>query len=119
MNLISFSLAEMFIGHGQLRLAGQEALNAKHSQPPTPQLIKVALDHLILLLYTVYNFLWRCIDTMQLKQKLRIMFKTPPQPPRLRHANFWFCPARGVIDEGVSTGETFRFMSGDQAEFWT
>jgi hypothetical protein len=42
-NLISFSLAEMFIGHGQLRLAGQEALNAKHSQPPSPQLIKVAL----------------------------------------------------------------------------
>jgi hypothetical protein len=42
-NLISFSLAEMFVGHGQVRLAGQEALNAKHSQLPSPQLIKVAL----------------------------------------------------------------------------
>ena len=41
-NLTSFSLAEMFIGHSQLRLAGQ-ALNAKHSQPPSPQLIKIAL----------------------------------------------------------------------------
>jgi hypothetical protein len=30
---IPFNLAEMFIVHGQLRLAGQEALNAKHSQP--------------------------------------------------------------------------------------
>jgi len=28
---------------GQLRLESQEALNAKHSQPPSPQLIKVAL----------------------------------------------------------------------------
>jgi len=28
---------------GQLRLAGQEALNAKHSQPPSLQLLKVAL----------------------------------------------------------------------------
>ena len=42
-DLISFHLAEMFVIHGQLRLAGQEALNAKHSQPPSPQLIKVAL----------------------------------------------------------------------------
>jgi len=42
-DLISFNLAEMFVVHGQLRLAGQEALNAKHSQPPSPQLIKVAL----------------------------------------------------------------------------
>ena len=42
-DLISFNLAEMFVGHGQLRLAGQEALNAKHPQPPSPQLIKVAL----------------------------------------------------------------------------
>lgn len=42
-DLISFHLAEMFVIHGQLRLAGQEALNAKHSQPPLPQLIKVAL----------------------------------------------------------------------------
>jgi hypothetical protein len=36
-------LAKMFVVHGQLRLAGQEALNAKHSQPPSLQLIKVAL----------------------------------------------------------------------------
>jgi len=43
MNLISFSLAEVFVGHGQLRLAGQEALNAKHPQPPNHQLFKVAL----------------------------------------------------------------------------
>ena len=42
-DLISFHLAEMFVIHGQLRLAGQEALNAKHSQPLSPQLIKVAL----------------------------------------------------------------------------
>ena len=42
-DLISFNLAEMFVIHWQLRLAGQEALNAKHSQPPSPQLIKVAL----------------------------------------------------------------------------
>ena len=42
-DLISFNLAEMFVVHGQLRLAGQEALNAKHSQPPSLQLIKVAL----------------------------------------------------------------------------
>ena len=42
-DLISFNLAEMFVVHWQLRLAGQEALNAKHSQPPSPQLIKVAL----------------------------------------------------------------------------
>ena len=32
---------EMFVIHGQLRLAGQEALKAKHSQPPNHQLIKV------------------------------------------------------------------------------
>ena len=31
MNLISFSLAEVFVGHKQLRLPGQEALNAKQS----------------------------------------------------------------------------------------
>jgi hypothetical protein len=36
-------LAEMFVIHGQLRLAGQKALNAKHSQPPALTLIKVAL----------------------------------------------------------------------------
>jgi len=42
-NLISFSLAEVFVFHGQLRLPGQEALNAIHPQPPNHQLIKVAL----------------------------------------------------------------------------
>jgi len=36
-------LADMFIVHGQLQLTGQEALNAKHSQPSSQQLIKVAL----------------------------------------------------------------------------
>jgi hypothetical protein len=40
--IISFNLAEMFVLHGQLRMAGQEALNAKHSQPPLLHLIKVA-----------------------------------------------------------------------------
>jgi len=35
--------AKHFVVHGQLRLAGQEALNAKHSQPPSLKLIKVAL----------------------------------------------------------------------------
>jgi hypothetical protein len=33
-NLISFGLAAMFLVHKQLRLAGKNALNAKHSQPP-------------------------------------------------------------------------------------
>jgi hypothetical protein len=42
-NLISFSLAEVFVGHKQLRLPGQEALNAKHLQPPNHQLFKIAL----------------------------------------------------------------------------
>ena len=42
-NLISFSLAEVFVFHKQLRLPGQEALNAIHPQPPNHQLIKVAL----------------------------------------------------------------------------
>jgi hypothetical protein len=42
-NLISFSLAEVFVGHKQLRLPGQEALNAKHPQPPNHPLFKVAL----------------------------------------------------------------------------
>jgi hypothetical protein len=42
-NLISFSLAEVFVGHKQLRLPGQEALNAKPPQPPNLQLFKVAL----------------------------------------------------------------------------
>jgi len=36
-------LAEMFVGHRQLRLAGQEALNAKKFHPPSQQLIKFAL----------------------------------------------------------------------------
>ncbi len=43
MNLISFSLVEVFVGHKQLRLPGQEALNAIHPQPPNHQLFKVAL----------------------------------------------------------------------------
>ena len=42
-NLISFSLAEVFVFHKQLRLPGQEALNAVHPQPPNLQLIKAAL----------------------------------------------------------------------------
>ena len=42
-DLISFHLAEMFVIHGQLRLAGQKALNAKHSQPLALALFKVAL----------------------------------------------------------------------------
>ena len=42
-NLISFSLAEVFVFHKQLRLPGQEALNAIHPQPLNLQLIKVAL----------------------------------------------------------------------------
>jgi len=36
-NLISFSLAEVFLFNKQLRLAGQEALNTKHSQPHNHQ----------------------------------------------------------------------------------
>jgi len=43
LNLISFSLAEVFVFHNQLRLPGQEALNAMQPQPPSHQLIKVAL----------------------------------------------------------------------------
>jgi hypothetical protein len=42
-DLISFNLAVMFVVHRQLQLAGQEALNAKHSQPPSLKLNKVAL----------------------------------------------------------------------------
>jgi hypothetical protein len=42
-NLISFSLVEVFVGHKRLRLPGQEALNAKHPQPSNHQLFKVAL----------------------------------------------------------------------------
>ena len=42
-DLIFFNLGKMFVVHVKLRLAGQEALNAKHSQPPSPQSIKVAL----------------------------------------------------------------------------
>ena len=34
-NLLSFSLAEVFVGHKQLRLPGQEALSAKHPQSAT------------------------------------------------------------------------------------
>jgi hypothetical protein len=41
-NLISCSMAEVFVGHKQLRLQGQEALNAKHPQPPNQQLFKVS-----------------------------------------------------------------------------
>jgi hypothetical protein len=33
----------VFVFHKQLRLPGQEALNAMHPQPPNHQLIKVAL----------------------------------------------------------------------------
>jgi hypothetical protein len=33
----------MFAGKEQLRLADQEALNAKHNQPPNHQLLKIAL----------------------------------------------------------------------------
>lgn len=42
-NLISLSLAEVTVCHKQLRLAVQEALNAKHPQPPNHQLFKVTL----------------------------------------------------------------------------
>ncbi len=42
-DLISFHLAELFVIHGQLRLAGQKALYAKHSQPPALTLIKGVL----------------------------------------------------------------------------
>jgi hypothetical protein len=42
-DLMCFNLAEMIIIYGQLRLVGQEALNAKHFQQPSAQLIKVAL----------------------------------------------------------------------------
>lgn len=44
MNLIPFSLAEVFVGHNQ------EALNAKHPQPPNHQLFKFTLRAYILLL---------------------------------------------------------------------
>jgi hypothetical protein len=46
-NLISFSWAEVFVGHKQLRLPGQEALNAKHLQAPNHYLFKVTLRVLI------------------------------------------------------------------------
>ena len=42
-NLMSFSLAEVFVGHKRLRLLGQEALNAKHPKRPNLQFVKVAL----------------------------------------------------------------------------
>ena len=32
--LISFNLAEMFVFHVQIRVAGQGAMNAKNYQPP-------------------------------------------------------------------------------------
>lgn len=38
---MSFSLTEVFVGRGQCQLAGQEALNSKHTQPTIHQLIKV------------------------------------------------------------------------------
>ncbi len=41
-NLISLSLAEVFVGHKQLRLPGQEVLNTRHPKPPNHQLFKVA-----------------------------------------------------------------------------
>jgi hypothetical protein len=42
-NLISFSLDDVFLFHKQLRPAGQDALNSIHLEPPNLQLIKVAL----------------------------------------------------------------------------
>jgi hypothetical protein len=42
-NLKSFILAEVFVFDKQLRLPGQEALNAIQLKPPNLQLIKVAL----------------------------------------------------------------------------
>ena len=42
-NLIRFGLDDMIVIHRQLRMASQQALNVKHSQPPNHQLIKVAL----------------------------------------------------------------------------
>jgi len=42
-NLISLSLVEIFVGHKQPRLLGQEALNAKHPKPPNHKLFKVVL----------------------------------------------------------------------------
>jgi hypothetical protein len=42
-NLISTSLAEVFVFHRQLRLPSQTALIAIHLQPSDHQLIKVAL----------------------------------------------------------------------------
>ena len=41
-NLISCSMAEVFVGHKQLRLQGQEALNAKYPQTPNQQLFTVS-----------------------------------------------------------------------------
>jgi hypothetical protein len=43
-NLISFSLVEVFVGHKELGLPSEEALNAKHPQTPNHQLFKVALQ---------------------------------------------------------------------------
>ena len=41
-NLISLSLAEVFVSHGQLRLTDKK-LDYKHPQPPNQQLIKFTL----------------------------------------------------------------------------
>jgi hypothetical protein len=42
-NLISFSMAEVFVFHKQLRLPRKKAFTAINPQPPNHQLIKVAL----------------------------------------------------------------------------
>jgi hypothetical protein len=39
-NLISFNLVEVLVGHNHVRLPGQEALNAKHPRPPNHQIFK-------------------------------------------------------------------------------
>ena len=54
--LIPFNLVEMFLIHGQLRLAGQEALNVKHAQQPSLQLIKVALRAFVSAIYYIWTF---------------------------------------------------------------
>ena len=46
-NLICLNLDEVFLGRGQLRMAGQKDLNAKHPNPPNHQFNKVALRALI------------------------------------------------------------------------
>jgi len=42
-NLITLSLAEVFVGHKQLKMPDLEALNAKNPQAPNHKLFKVAL----------------------------------------------------------------------------